>query len=1046
MGLQLVLALLLCISSAWADTKNPFIEDNRQHIFPGGIGLPGPLQATCADIIPPATPTTGEVLYCKAGSGWCAKDSLGTERCTGGGGGGGSGTMTDLTCGAGLTCTPNPVITSGTVAIGAGQVTDAMLANNYSGIGTCTNQFPRTLNDNAPPTCASVSLTADVTGTLLIGNGGTGQTTATAAFNALDPLTTRGDLLTHNGTNSVRLPIGGSGTFLATDGVDAFWAGVSAVGSITCGTALTCAPGNPITSTGTISLSTVADDNILVSTGATWQAKAIPLSTGVGQVLQYDTASNSFSAHTLVDADIPDTITLSNITQIATRSHSSLQNLSADDHTQYLLLAGRSPVQTMAGQYRIGSGTNGGLDIDADIASSSIGLFIEKNVGTPIVGPAQAFLSIVTSAVADSPSLLMQASNALAGTDAVFAMRHSRGTYAAPTATQSADILGTFAIQGYGNGTFSGTSLADASLEFYAAETFDATHRGTTAKFYTTKSAQTALSVVWQTNTSASMTIPVGLRIGDTSPPTQALENVGQTRIFALDRTWPAVDTPPLLMNNAYTATAATTAPRFALWQGTITYTGAPSPAGHAPVMAEYAPAITLNYTGTYAGGVGFATVPTVTVSNGQTITLPALESDFYASTTYQKASGGTGALDAAATHSSFIATGAVGGVATTTGVAMKRWNGYVSLGPNLQNGGTVDENVLFLANATAVGTSLIAGFRSDIASGTGRWAFQGSGTAVSGFGGAVRIGDTTAPTTTSGLEVVGVVKPRIANDTNPGIVDAIVWAPTQTYSAGGSGVRVLRAAPTVTISGTGASADSVIDSSGTYNIGAGSSSMTAIYSHPTYNYTAAVAALGLIPTTYLDQSIYNASNVAAGTSNAAVTFTSFAADPEFKASGASGTVTFDTVREMKAGGRLTTDNAAGTVTVTNLIHYAIIAATNSGAGTETVTTEVGLDVPDFALAGTKIGIRSAGSAVEQRWAGSAVFGANAAPTNASTGLEVSSTTKAFLMSRMTQAQMAALTAANGMVVYCTDCVNTCLAGAGAGFACLREGGAWRLL
>lgn len=38
-----------------------------------------------------------------------------------------------------------------------------------------------------------------------ISSGGTGQTTATAAFNALDPLTTLGDTLYHNGTDSVRL-------------------------------------------------------------------------------------------------------------------------------------------------------------------------------------------------------------------------------------------------------------------------------------------------------------------------------------------------------------------------------------------------------------------------------------------------------------------------------------------------------------------------------------------------------------------------------------------------------------------------------------------------------------------------------------------------------------------------------------------------------------------------------------------------------------------------------------------------------------------------
>lgn len=61
-------------------------------------------------------------------------------------------------------------------------------------------------------------------GTLSVARGGTGQGTATAAFNALDPLTTKGDLLVHDGTDSVRFPAGANYELLqydsgATDGV-----------------------------------------------------------------------------------------------------------------------------------------------------------------------------------------------------------------------------------------------------------------------------------------------------------------------------------------------------------------------------------------------------------------------------------------------------------------------------------------------------------------------------------------------------------------------------------------------------------------------------------------------------------------------------------------------------------------------------------------------------------------------------------------------------------------------------------------------------------
>lgn len=43
---------------------------------------------------------------------------------------------------------------------------------------------------------------------LAITRGGTGQSTATAGFNALSPLTTKGDLLSHNNTNNIRVPVG----------------------------------------------------------------------------------------------------------------------------------------------------------------------------------------------------------------------------------------------------------------------------------------------------------------------------------------------------------------------------------------------------------------------------------------------------------------------------------------------------------------------------------------------------------------------------------------------------------------------------------------------------------------------------------------------------------------------------------------------------------------------------------------------------------------------------------------------------------------------
>ena len=73
---------------------------------------------------------------------------------------------------------------------------------------------------------------ANVTGTVAIANGGTGQTTAGAAFNALSPITTAGDLIIGNGVNSAtRLPIGTNGQVLTSNGTTASWA--AATGGVT---------------------------------------------------------------------------------------------------------------------------------------------------------------------------------------------------------------------------------------------------------------------------------------------------------------------------------------------------------------------------------------------------------------------------------------------------------------------------------------------------------------------------------------------------------------------------------------------------------------------------------------------------------------------------------------------------------------------------------------------------------------------------------------------------------------------------------------------
>jgi hypothetical protein len=85
-----------------------------------------------------------------------------------------------------------------------------------------------TLNQNTTGTAANV------TGTVAIANGGTGQTTAGIAFNALSPITTTGDLILGTGVNTAsRLAIGSNGYLLTSNGTTASWAAAPAGGVTT---------------------------------------------------------------------------------------------------------------------------------------------------------------------------------------------------------------------------------------------------------------------------------------------------------------------------------------------------------------------------------------------------------------------------------------------------------------------------------------------------------------------------------------------------------------------------------------------------------------------------------------------------------------------------------------------------------------------------------------------------------------------------------------------------------------------------------------------
>lgn len=105
-----------------------------------------------------------------------------------------------------FTVTSNDQYTGTVISVGG-----TGTVNGISLSGTVTSSGNLTLGG----TLSNVSLSTQVTGTLPIANGGTGQTTATAAFNALAPSQTSN-----------------SGKYLTTDGTNTSWATVNAGASL----------------------------------------------------------------------------------------------------------------------------------------------------------------------------------------------------------------------------------------------------------------------------------------------------------------------------------------------------------------------------------------------------------------------------------------------------------------------------------------------------------------------------------------------------------------------------------------------------------------------------------------------------------------------------------------------------------------------------------------------------------------------------------------------------------------------------------------------
>ena len=165
-------------------------------------------------------------------------------------------------------------------------------SGNFS---TGTFTWP-TFNQNTTGTAANV------TGTVAVINGGTGQTTASAAFNALSPITTTGDLILGNGANSAtRLGIGANGYVLTSNGTTASWAAGGGGSTITISndtaTTSNLYPAFFASTSGTASTVYTSNAKLLYKP-STGELQASEVTASNGLILNATTVSSSYTIGT----------------------------------------------------------------------------------------------------------------------------------------------------------------------------------------------------------------------------------------------------------------------------------------------------------------------------------------------------------------------------------------------------------------------------------------------------------------------------------------------------------------------------------------------------------------------------------------------------------------------------------------------------------------------------------------------------------------------------------------------------------------------------
>ncbi|WP_413943350.1 tail fiber domain-containing protein [Bdellovibrio sp. HCB-162] len=499
-----------------------------------------PNNVACAD---------GQVLkWIAANSRWeCASD---TDTNAG-------GTVTNIATGTGLT--GGPITGTGTISL----ANTAVTAGSYTRANITVDAQGRL---TAASNGAAVNLATEVTGTLPIANGGTGQTTATAAFNGLSPVTTKGDLITHDGTNAIRLPVGTNGQVLSANSAQA--SGLQWITPTASGTA-----GGDLS--GTYPNPTVAkiNGNAVASTTPTtgqvmrWSGtQYAPVNFGVNNLLS-STGAQQFAnsactaSQTLTWSSLSDTFTCSNIAGLdaSTISTGTIAAARLPSSATFWTDGGAGKIYYNGGNVGIGSSSpsaklsvnstgatqgiqvsslgNSGpslfynsysaaltdpvLTVGSYIGSGSTVLFkVESGMPTSTLGSGSTKFAVTASGNVgigtSSPSfpfdvqssgsfqarLFHSSDNQTDGS--ALMMTRTRGTVSSNTAVLADDTIGGFYFRAHDG---SGTGATTSAIEVSAGENQSSTNRGSYMVFETTANGNASRSERMRIHTDGSVGI-----------------------------------------------------------------------------------------------------------------------------------------------------------------------------------------------------------------------------------------------------------------------------------------------------------------------------------------------------------------------------------------------------------------------------------------------------------------------------------------------------------------------------------------------------------